>query len=65
MKKTNALVCTPGYIRGKWSDAAYKTESHQRGSNFQGEEAGEDKLHNMRSDSSVEIPERKHGKATC
>ena len=22
MKKTNAPVCTPGYIRGKWSDAA-------------------------------------------
>ena len=31
MEKTKYLVCTPGYIWGEWSDAAYKRRSTRKG----------------------------------
>ena len=32
--KTKALVCTPGYIWGKWSEAAYKRRANGEGATF-------------------------------
>ena len=34
MENTKALVCTPGYIWGKWSEAAYKRRAIGEGGNF-------------------------------
>ena len=34
LENTRALVCTPGYICGKWSEAAYKLRATGEGGNF-------------------------------
>ena len=34
LDKTKALVCTPGYIWGKWSEAAYKRRATREGGTF-------------------------------
>ena len=34
LEKTKDLVCTPGYIWGKWSEAANKRRAIREGENF-------------------------------
>ena len=34
LDKTKNLVCTPGYIWGKWSEAAYKRRASKEGETF-------------------------------
>ena len=36
LEKTKALVCTSGYIWGKWSKAAYKRRATREGGTFRG-----------------------------
>ena len=34
LEKTKSLVCTPGYIWGKWSKAVYKHRANEAGATF-------------------------------